>query len=144
MQLFDGVQAAAVRLLHAMYEDDGLRQGVLTTAGRARTAPELSSIVGDPQGGAKDTWQLEKMKVSKVHRQPRRALFTLLRVSRAWCLRRKESRAESMHLQKSSPELPPGRADQRCTCSSRSRGQAQQSSVTGPNGWRHRAGHRRE
>ena len=54
--------------------------GVWIGSGRAKTAPQLSSIAGDPEGGRGDTWEEAERIAVRVHRQPRRALFTLLRV----------------------------------------------------------------
>ena len=54
--------------------------GVWIGRGRAQTAPQLSSIAGDPEGGRGDTWEEAERIAVRVHRQPRRALFIPLRM----------------------------------------------------------------
>ena len=49
--------------------------GVWTNNGRASTAPQLSSIVGDPHGGADESRKEDTVSVIRTHQQPRRALF---------------------------------------------------------------------
>ena len=54
--------------------------GVWIGTGRAKTAPQLSSITGDAEGGRGGIWEDANSTAVRVHRQPRRALFTPLRV----------------------------------------------------------------
>ena len=54
--------------------------GVRIGVGRAKTAPHLSRITGDPEGSRDDTWEETERKVIRVHQRSRRALFTPLRV----------------------------------------------------------------
>ena len=57
--------------------------GMAIGCGRARTAPQLSSVRGDRQGGEQDAWQESVAGVSRAHLKPRRELFTPRRVSGA-------------------------------------------------------------
>ena len=57
--------------------------GVLISRGRARIAPQLSSVEGDHQGGTSDAWERSPTQVIRTHRKPRFELFTPLRVSGA-------------------------------------------------------------
>ena len=57
--------------------------GMTIGRGRARTAPQLSSIRGDRQGGEQDAWQESETGVTRARLKPRRELFTPRRVSGA-------------------------------------------------------------
>ena len=55
--------------------------GVWINGSRARTAPQLSSAANmRPAAAEKDTWEPQDSEVVRVHRRPRRNLFTPLRV----------------------------------------------------------------
>ena len=66
----------AAELIHKHTETLGVWIG----NGRAQTAPQLSSITGDPEGGDRDAWEEGEKVAVRIHRQPRRGLFTPLRV----------------------------------------------------------------
>ena len=66
----------AAELIHRHTETLGVWIG----SGRAQTAPQLSTITGDPEGGVGDAWEEGEKIAVRVHRQPRRGLFTPLRV----------------------------------------------------------------
>ena len=47
---------------------------------RAKTAPNLMVMLGDPQGGPGDSWHEGESQVTRHHERPRRELFTPMRV----------------------------------------------------------------